>query len=199
MAVKTKTQIKSEITSVLADNTTGDISASDVRGLLTDIVDSYDNDESFLSLDDTPASYSSKNNHSVKVNSAANALEFVAPDEFIDWEDIYPESGFAHGSVNFQMKLDGGYLHFKGNLQNNTGSSINTRRKIGTAPASLAGKIINKFLPVMIYDGSGNQAYFHGVWIYSNRDVYISKGGLGWKNGQRIYTSTSIINDANAF
>ena len=85
MAVKTKTQIKSEITSVLADNTTGDISASDVRGLLTDIVDSYDNDESFLSLDDTPASYSSKNNHSVKVNSAANALEFVAPDEFIDW------------------------------------------------------------------------------------------------------------------
>lgn len=41
MAVKTKTQILAEIASLFADNTTGDISASDLRTVTTDIVDSY--------------------------------------------------------------------------------------------------------------------------------------------------------------
>jgi len=41
MAVKTKAQILAEIASLLADNTTGDISASDIRTCLNDIVDSY--------------------------------------------------------------------------------------------------------------------------------------------------------------
>lgn len=41
MAVKTKAAILAEIASLLADNTTGDISASDVRTCLNDIVDSY--------------------------------------------------------------------------------------------------------------------------------------------------------------
>lgn len=41
MAVKTKAQILAEIASLLADNTTGDISASDLRTCLNDITDSY--------------------------------------------------------------------------------------------------------------------------------------------------------------
>lgn len=41
MAVKTKAAILAEIASLLADNTTGDISASDIRTCLNDIVDSY--------------------------------------------------------------------------------------------------------------------------------------------------------------
>lgn len=41
MAVKTKAQILAEITSLFADNTTGDISASDLRTVCNDIVDSY--------------------------------------------------------------------------------------------------------------------------------------------------------------
>ena len=41
MAVKTKAQILAEIASLLADNTTGDISASDIRTCLNDITDSY--------------------------------------------------------------------------------------------------------------------------------------------------------------
>lgn len=41
MAVKTKAQILSEIASLLADNTTGDISANDVRTVVNDITDSY--------------------------------------------------------------------------------------------------------------------------------------------------------------
>lgn len=43
MAVKTKAQILSEIASLLADNTTGDISANDVRTVVNDITDSYEN------------------------------------------------------------------------------------------------------------------------------------------------------------
>lgn len=43
MAVKTKAQILSEIASLLADNTTGDISAQDVRTVVNDITDSYEN------------------------------------------------------------------------------------------------------------------------------------------------------------
>ena len=42
MAVKTKAQILSEISSLLADNTTGDISAQDVRTVVNDITDSYE-------------------------------------------------------------------------------------------------------------------------------------------------------------
>ena len=42
MATKTKAQILSEIASLLADNTTGDISASDVRTVVNDITDSYE-------------------------------------------------------------------------------------------------------------------------------------------------------------
>lgn len=41
MAVKTKAQILAEIAALFADNTTGDISASDLRTVTTDIVDSY--------------------------------------------------------------------------------------------------------------------------------------------------------------
>lgn len=41
MAVKTKAQILAEIVALFADNTTGDISASDLRTVTTDIVDSY--------------------------------------------------------------------------------------------------------------------------------------------------------------
>jgi len=40
MAVKTKAQLLAEVASLLADNTTGDISASDVRTCLNDIIDS---------------------------------------------------------------------------------------------------------------------------------------------------------------
>ena len=43
MAVKTKAQILSEISTLLADNTTGDISANDVRTVVNDITDSYEN------------------------------------------------------------------------------------------------------------------------------------------------------------
>jgi hypothetical protein len=42
MATKTKAQILAEIASLLADNTTGDISASDVRTVVNDITDSYE-------------------------------------------------------------------------------------------------------------------------------------------------------------
>jgi hypothetical protein len=42
MAVKTKAQILSEIASLLSDNTTGDISANDVRTVVNDITDSYE-------------------------------------------------------------------------------------------------------------------------------------------------------------
>ena len=41
MAVKTKAAILAEIASLIADNTTGDISASDIRTCLIDITDSY--------------------------------------------------------------------------------------------------------------------------------------------------------------
>jgi hypothetical protein len=41
MAVKTKAQILAEIASLIADNTTGDISALDMRTVFTDITDSY--------------------------------------------------------------------------------------------------------------------------------------------------------------
>jgi hypothetical protein len=41
MAVKTKAQILAEIASLLADNSTGDISALDIRTCLNDITDSY--------------------------------------------------------------------------------------------------------------------------------------------------------------
>jgi hypothetical protein len=41
MAVKTKAQILAEIASLLADNSTGDISALDLRTCLNDITDSY--------------------------------------------------------------------------------------------------------------------------------------------------------------
>jgi hypothetical protein len=42
MAQKTKAQILAEISSLLADNTTGDISAGDVRTVVNDITDSYE-------------------------------------------------------------------------------------------------------------------------------------------------------------
>jgi hypothetical protein len=42
MAQKTKAQILAEIASLLADNTTGDISANDVRTVVNDITDSYE-------------------------------------------------------------------------------------------------------------------------------------------------------------
>lgn len=42
MAVKTKAQILTEIASLLADNTAGDISAQDVRTVVNDITDSYE-------------------------------------------------------------------------------------------------------------------------------------------------------------
>ena len=42
MAVKTKAQILTEISTLLADNTTGDISANDVRTVVNDITDSYE-------------------------------------------------------------------------------------------------------------------------------------------------------------
>ena len=42
MAIKTKAQILAEISSLLADNTTGDISAQDVRTVVNDITDSYE-------------------------------------------------------------------------------------------------------------------------------------------------------------
>ena len=42
MAQKTKAQILAEIASLLADNTSGDISASDVRTVVNDITDSYE-------------------------------------------------------------------------------------------------------------------------------------------------------------
>lgn len=41
MAVKTRAQIAAEIAALFADNTTGDISASDLRTVCNDIVDSY--------------------------------------------------------------------------------------------------------------------------------------------------------------
>lgn len=43
MAQKTRTQLASAITTLLADNTAGDISAADVRSVLTDLVDSLSN------------------------------------------------------------------------------------------------------------------------------------------------------------
>lgn len=43
MAVKTKAEILAEIATLLADNTVGDISALDVRTVVNDITDSYEN------------------------------------------------------------------------------------------------------------------------------------------------------------
>ena len=41
MAVRSKQEQRERIVAMLPDNTTGEISAQDVRELLTDIVDSY--------------------------------------------------------------------------------------------------------------------------------------------------------------
>ena len=43
MAQKTRAEILTEINTLLADNTSGDISAEDVRNVLTDIKDSFVN------------------------------------------------------------------------------------------------------------------------------------------------------------
>jgi hypothetical protein len=43
MAQKTRAEILTEINTLLADNTSGDISAEDVRSVLTDIKDSFYN------------------------------------------------------------------------------------------------------------------------------------------------------------
>ena len=47
--------LKANITTVFADNTTGDISAADLRGVFVDSLDSLKADEAFLYGDATPA------------------------------------------------------------------------------------------------------------------------------------------------
>ena len=40
MAVRTKTELAGQITTLLADNSTGNIGADDVRSVFTDVIDS---------------------------------------------------------------------------------------------------------------------------------------------------------------
>lgn len=51
MAVRTKSQLLADIASVINDNTSGDISPADVRGIFTDIVDSLSGETFDASFD----------------------------------------------------------------------------------------------------------------------------------------------------
>lgn len=89
MAIKTKAQILAEISSLLADNTTGDISAQDVRTVVNDITDSYEDiitagtttqyfrgDKTFQTLNATAVSNTPSGNISaITVQAALNEID----------------------------------------------------------------------------------------------------------------------------
>ena len=76
MAVKTKAEILAEINSLLADNTTGDISAEDVRTVLINIKDSYPN-LSDSSVSDTEFGYLDGVTSAIQTQLNANAAAIL--------------------------------------------------------------------------------------------------------------------------
>lgn len=115
MAIKTKAQILAEISSLLADNTTGDISAADVRTVVNDITDSYEDiiqsgtTSQYWRGDKTWQTLSTLELSGSLTSAQINAL------------DTTPISLLASPGANKYYVIENASFHFKANTTGYTG------------------------------------------------------------------------------
>lgn len=162
MAIKTKAQILSEIATLLADNTTGDISANDVRTILNDITDSYGealyvsgtlNQSQILALDSVPIEVipAQGSGKMIKVKRSVFMLNYNS--------SAYSTSGFIQldystGLTNFNVLNTAGIVSTSSNLKDvvyktpfeaDTSDVFNTPVQISSTAAITGGNSTIKY------------------------------------------------------
>ena len=122
MAQKTRAEILSEINTLLADNTTGAISAEDVRDVFIDIKDSFynlsDND-----LDDIKG-YKEALLYITQTNEDAPTISTTIKNDFTNFQFAYISSG--RYSFNSDEDLTSGVFAQFSNGKNLSGTLIQT-------------------------------------------------------------------------
>jgi len=128
MAVKTRAQIAAEIAALFADNTTGDISASDLRTVCNDLNDSasYEGSKVYKALltqtgTNAPVATVLENTLSgtpVWSYSAVGKYIMTLAGEFIDADKIAISCGLGNYLTSSYPTIDIAYTTFSGYRQN---------------------------------------------------------------------------------
>jgi hypothetical protein len=161
MAVKTKAQILAEIASLLADNSTGNISALDVRTCLNDITDSY-GEELEISGTLTAAEINLSDTTPVSLIAAQGANTIIIPKRTI----FIRNAGTAYTTTGT------GYIEYNGGNTINVGITnaalIQTNKYIvvnadftkGILVSSSENKAIEFTCDAAISGGTGTLDYY---------------------------------------
>lgn len=194
MAVKTKAQILSEISTLLADNTTGDISANDVRTVVNDITDSYED----LITAGTTSQYwrgdkTFQNLPILELNGTLTAAQ-------INDLDTTPLVLLGLAGANKYYVVDSGSFHYKPATTGFTGSftlrlrfTTETARDIITN--ALDDSSLNTTTAAIRLSNSSNNTYSNtiinqSVEMYSTGAISGGDGTINYSIRYRIVTTS---------
>ncbi|MEY2868147.1 MAG: hypothetical protein RIR01_565 [Bacteroidota bacterium] len=186
MATKTKAQINSEISSLLADNTTGDISAQDIRTVTADITDSYED----LITAGTTSQYwrGDKTWQDFPTNELTGSLTAAQ----INALDTAPITLLAAAGANKYYVIENAAFHYKAGGTGFTTvdplviyyNTANARICLVVNPTDLSGTTskINLSIPIGYADTTDNNASFP-VAIINDSIVIKADGAISGGNG----------------
>jgi hypothetical protein len=187
MAVKTKAQILSEISTLLADNTSGDISANDVRTVVNDITDSY---EDLITAGTTSQYWRGDKTWQTLPIYEANGTLSAAQINNLDATPIQLIAAQGANKLIFIENVSFYYvastIAFSGGIiEIAYGSGEIVYQFAGTAISGTTSKIIN-ILPVAVLSGAATPFIFNSTVI--NQSIKIQADNSSSGNGSIKYS-----------
>jgi hypothetical protein len=194
MAQKTKAQILAEIASLLADNTTGDISASDVRTVVNDITDSYED----LIATGTTSQYlrGDKTWQTLPILEASGTLSAAQINALYDTPlQILPVLG-----TNKYYVINNSSLHYKSNGTGYAGDF--TALFLGYSPSEFicniidstkmqtTNKVVNKYPSYSEDNDVANFIINKGISIFADEVPTTGNGTINYSISYRIVTTS---------
>lgn len=150
MAVKNRADLITQLMATIFPNGTGAINAADHQTLLNDILDSFSNltdDNSFLDLNDSPASYVGQTGLFLAVNGAEDGLEFVAGGGGSqDLQSVLDQGSTATITTAFNLAVNSGAsfdiaTNGGGNMQFTSSNLLNFAADGNVELCSLSGQV----------------------------------------------------------
>lgn len=194
MAQKTKAQILAEIASLLADNTSGDISASDVRTVVNDITDSY---EDLIAAGTTSQYWRGDKTWQTFPTLEVTGTLTAAQINALDTTPIILLS--AAGANKFYV-VENASFHYKAGASGFAGTyTLRVRYTTETSrdiiSNALADTILNNTTSAVRITNSGNNDYTTGiinqsVEIYSTDVISGGNGTINFSIKYRIVTTS---------
>lgn len=191
MAVKTKAQILSEISTLLADNTSGDISANDVRTVVNDITDSYEN----LITAGTTSQYwrGDKTFQTLPLLEVSGTLSAAQ----INNSEDTPIALLPVAGTNKYYIINNSTFHFKSGGTGYDGSF--TALKLGYEGSFITNAITSEFMTTTNtiynsypteYDYTASNVLNKALWVFADESIFGGNGTINYSISYRIVTTS---------